>query len=86
MPAPGGGPRARVTPEGLEVGSAEWLSRVVEVQQFELQLAAEFDRCIGMDAWIDAYDLIAEPYREEFLATNVATIVDVGGVDLDLSG
>ncbi len=72
----------RLTDDGVEVGSNEWLSRVIEVQQFELQLAGEFDSCIGMAAWLDAYDAIAMPYRQEMLATNLAVIADLGGVDL----
>lgn len=60
--------------EPPELSSDERDARLIEIQQFELVLATEFDRCIGWNAWYDRWEEIADDYRAEFLATHWSVI------------
>lgn len=66
------------TSEPAELPPDEFIDRLVEIQEFELALADEFERCAGgFEAWHDQIDAIAERYRVEFLAT-YAQAVGIG--------
>lgn len=61
---------------GLEFGSPEWRGAMVELQQFEILLATEFERCMGRSAWFARIDLIARDERERLLARNASLITE----------
>jgi hypothetical protein len=56
-------------------GTPSWRAAVIEVQRYELTLAAEFDRCIGTEGWFEAVDEVARPFRAEFLEEH-QTLID----------
>jgi hypothetical protein len=60
--------------EPPELSETERDARLIEVQQFELALATEFDRCIGLRTWYERWEEIADTYQAQFLATHWSTI------------